>query len=89
MASGRQPPCSKQGPLRAEILWPKRRRPSLLLCFTALRIKHGQRWADSSAGKESACKQETLVPFPGQEDPLEKGKATHFIVLGLPPLLSS
>ena len=26
-----------------------------------------------SAGKESACKQETLVGFLGQEDPMEKG----------------
>ena len=26
-----------------------------------------------SAGKESACKQETLVGFVGQEDPMEKG----------------
>ena len=38
----------------------------------------------SSASKESACNQETLVPFLGQEDPLEKGQATHCSVLGLP-----
>ena len=57
--------------------------------FHSTKNKARAEWADSSAGKESACKQETLVPFPGQEDPLEKGKATHFIVLGLPPWLSS
>ena len=28
--------------------------------------------------------QETLVRFLGQEDPLEKGKATHSSILGLP-----
>ena len=28
--------------------------------------------------------QETLVRFLGQEDPLEKGKATYFSILGLP-----
>ena len=27
---------------------------------------------------------ETLVRFLGREDPLEKGKATHFNILGLP-----
>ena len=32
--------------------------------------------------------QETLVQFLGQEDPLEKGKATHSSVLGLPSWLS-
>ena len=28
--------------------------------------------------------QETLVRFLGQEDPLEKGQATHSSILGLP-----
>ena len=28
--------------------------------------------------------QETPVQFPGQEDPLEKGQATHSSILGLP-----
>ena len=28
--------------------------------------------------------QETLIRFLGQEDPLEKGKATHSSILGLP-----
>ena len=32
--------------------------------------------------------QETLVQFLGQEDPLEKGKATHSSILGLPLWLS-
>ena len=35
---------------------------------------------DSSVGKESAT-QETLVGFLDQEDPLEKGKATHSSIL--------
>ena len=35
----------------------------------------------SLAGKESSCMQETLVQFLGQEDPLEKGKATHSNIL--------
>ena len=34
-----------------------------------------------SAGKESACKQETLVGFLGQEDPLEREMATHSSIL--------
>ena len=32
--------------------------------------------------------QETLVQFLGQEDPLEKGQATHSSILGLPLWLS-
>ena len=32
-------------------------------------------------GEESACKWETLVPFLGLEDLLEKGMATHYIFL--------
>ena len=39
--------------------------------------------------KNLPAMQETPVLFLGQEDPLEKGKATHFIALGLPPWLSS
>ena len=34
-----------------------------------------------SAGKESACSQETWVRSLGQEDALEKGKATHSSIL--------
>ena len=34
--------------------------------------------------KNMLSMQETLVQFLGQEDPLEKGKATHSSVLGLP-----
>ena len=34
-----------------------------------------------SDGKESACTQETWVRFLGQEDPLEKGMATHSSIL--------
>ena len=36
-----------------------------------------------SDGKESPAMQETQVQFLGWEDPLEKGSATHFSVLGL------
>ena len=32
-------------------------------------------------GKESACNQETWVQSLGQEDPLEKGEATHSSIL--------
>ena len=31
----------------------------------------------SSAGKDLPAMQETWVQFPGREDPLEKGQATH------------
>ena len=40
--------------------------------------------ADSSAGKESTCNAGDPVQFLGQEDPLEKGEATHSSILGLP-----
>ena len=35
-----------------------------------------------SDGEESACLQETQVPLLGQENPLEKGMATHSGILG-------
>ena len=38
--------------------------------------------------KNPPAMQETLVPFLGQEDPLEKGQATHSSILGLPWWLS-
>ena len=38
----------------------------------------------SSAGKESACNAEDLVPLLGWEVPLEKGSATHSSILWLP-----
>ena len=34
-----------------------------------------------SDGEESACKAGHLVGFPGQEEPLEKGMATHSSIL--------
>ena len=34
--------------------------------------------------KNPPAMQETPVQFLGQEDPLEKGKATHSSILGLP-----
>ena len=43
---------------------------------------------DSSVGKESACNVGDPIWFPGWEDPLEKGKATHSSILGLPLWLS-
>ena len=43
------------------------------------------KWASLMAqlAKNLPAMQETLVQFLGQEDPLEKGKATHSSVLGL------
>ena len=38
----------------------------------------------SSAGKESASNAEDPGSTPEQEDPLEKGQATHSSILGLP-----
>ena len=38
---------------------------------------------EGSVGKESAAMQETLVQFPGQEDPLEKGTANPLQYSGL------
>ena len=38
--------------------------------------------------KNPPAKQEILVLFLGQEDPLEKGSATHSSTLGLPLWLS-
>ena len=35
----------------------------------------------ASAGKESACNVGVLGSIPGQEDPLEKGMATHSGIL--------
>ena len=43
---------------------------------------------DSSVGKEPPAMQEVLVQFLDQEDPLEKGEATHTSILGLPLWLS-
>ena len=34
--------------------------------------------------KNLPAMQETPVPYLGQEDPMEKRKATHSIILGLP-----
>ena len=41
-------------------------------------------FSGSSAGKESACNAGGPGLIPGQEDPLEKGQATHSSILGLP-----
>ena len=43
---------------------------------------------DSSVGKESACNAGNPVRFLDQEDLLEKGKATHSSILGVPLWLS-
>ena len=39
---------------------------------------------DSSVGKESAYNAGKPVQFLRQGDPLEKGQATHYSILGLP-----
>ena len=43
---------------------------------------------DSSVVKNLPAVQKTPVKFLGHEDVLEKGKATHFSILGLPLWLS-
>ena len=43
---------------------------------------------DGSVGKESTCNAGDQGLIPGLEDPLEKGKATHSSILGLPWWLS-
>ena len=43
---------------------------------------------DSSVGKESAYNAGEPVQLLGQEDPLEKGQATHYSIPGLPLCLS-
>ena len=40
-----------------------------------------QGFPDGSVGKNLPSMQETAVQFLGQEDPLEKGKATHSSIL--------
>ena len=47
-------------------------------------------WASLGAGlvKNLPAVQETLIQLLGREDPLEKGKATHSSILGLPWWLS-
>ena len=49
-----------------------------------------QGWASLGAGlvKNLPAVQETLIQLLGREDPLEKGKATHSSILGLPWWLS-
>ena len=44
------------------------------------------KWASLVAqlGRNPPARQETLVPFLAQEEPLEKGWATHASILGLP-----
>ena len=43
-----------------------------------------QGFPDSSVGKESTCNTGDPGLFLGWEDPLEKGKANHYSILGLP-----
>ena len=43
---------------------------------------------DSSVGKESAYNAGEPVQLLSQEDPLEKGQATHYSIPGLPLCLS-
>ena len=67
----------------------------LSLSFTLKLEKNYRRkikysWASLIAQlvKNLPAMQKTLVQFLGQEDPLEKGKATHSSILGLPLWLS-
>ena len=50
---------------------------SLLNNFNSTHSYFNVYFPSGSAGKESACNQETQVQFQGQEDPLEKEMATH------------
>ena len=45
-------------------------------------------FSHSSVGKESACNARDLSSIPVSEDPLVKGQATHFSILGGPLWLS-
>ena len=53
-------------------------------------MNYSNKWASLAAQlvKNLPAMRETWVPFLGQEDPLEKGKATHSSILGLPWWLS-
>ena len=50
----------------------------------ALYVKCYMGFPDSSVGKNLPAMQETPIQFLGQEDPPEKGQATHSSILGLP-----
>ena len=56
---------------------------NLLLIVTAYRLSWG--FPGSASGKEPTCQcrryNEMLVPSLGQEDPLERGMATHSSIL--------
>ena len=54
---------------------------SVLFTNSVKYVNHG--FPHSSVGEELPAMQETPVRFVGQEDPLEKGQATHSSILGL------
>ena len=58
--------------------------------FSSISIKYAKMGASLIAQlvKNPPAIQETLILFVGWEDPLEKGRATHFSILGLPLCLS-
>ena len=70
----KNPPAMKETWVRSlggKIPWRRERLPTLVfLGFPC-----------GSSGKESACNEGDLGSVPGWEDPLEKGKATHSIIL--------
>ena len=56
----------------------------MLLVWAEGSQKRDRSFPDSSVDKECACNAGDPVQFLGQEDPLEKGKATHSSILGFP-----
>ena len=54
------------------------------MCQDTLKVRESKERKDNSQG----AMQETPVFFLGQEDPLQKGQATHSSILGLPLWLS-
>jgi len=56
--------------------------------FLESSLSHIYRDPDRSVGKEFTCNAGDPVQFLGQEDPLEKGQATHYSIFGLPLWLS-
>ena len=62
------------------LMYPQHMRLYVILMLIFMPSQH-TRLPGNSAGKESACMQETLVQLLGWEDPLEKGMATHSSIL--------
>ena len=76
---------SSNGPTTpCDIIIANRQKRKLRLWFTIL----PKGFPDSSVDKESAYNAGDSSLIPGQEDSLQKGKATHSSILGLPLRLS-